>query len=61
MTGSTGKPVRRHSDGEVYSHKLKPGDKPHAIAGVLTKTIRKMIHGDNSFRQPIAYPRRGVA
>jgi hypothetical protein len=56
MTDSTGKPMRRHSDGEVYTHKLKAGDDPHTIAGLKTKTIRTMIHGDDgAFNRPLHY------
>ena len=54
--------MRRHSDGEVYTHKLKAGDDPHMIAGLKTKTIRTMIHGDDgAFNRPIVYPKVGIA
>lgn len=56
MTDSTGKPMRRPSDGEFYTHKLKPDENPHTIAGRLTKTIRERLHGDdNGFNRRIVY------
>ncbi len=62
MTDSKGVAIRRHTNGDYFTHKLAPDDNPRLIAGRLTKTIRTMIHGeDNGFYRPLNYPNIGVA
>jgi hypothetical protein len=45
MTDESGTPVRR-KNGELWTHLLKPEEKPEVIARILTKQIRTAIHGD---------------
>jgi len=63
MTDSTGKVIRRRSNGEPYTHKLEPGEDPRRVAGRLTKRIREMLHGDDlgGFHRRLTYPSAGVA
>lgn len=58
MTDGNGKPVRRRS-GEVYRHKMRPGDDARAIAVVMTKAIYNILQGDSvaGFNRPLNYAR----
>lgn len=57
MTQADGTPV----DG--YSHELRPGDNPKAIAGVLTKRIRAgfMSEAVPGFNRTMRFARVGIA
>ncbi len=52
-------------NGEAFSHRLREGDKPDAIARVLTRKIMREVTyalgGRSSFDGPIAFPKIGVA
>lgn len=60
--------VMTHGDGspvdDQYRHTLKPGDNPRAIAGVLTKQIRRSMLGiteaSEAFNRPIRYAGSGL-
>jgi hypothetical protein len=58
MTDAAGIPIRG-SDGELYSHKLRDGDDPRAIAAVLTRKIHKRRTG-NGFDRPLNYPSQKI-
>lgn len=62
MTDGEGVPMRRR-DGELYTHKLEPGEDPRRIAGRLTKRIREMLHGDDlgGFNRRLVYSKVGLA
>ena len=55
MTDENGVPVRR-KNGELWTHLLRPEEKPEVIARILTKEIRAAIHGDSAgFHRRIEY------
>jgi hypothetical protein len=59
MTDEKGVPVRR-KNGELWTHLLKPEEKPEVIARILTKQIRAAIHGDSvGFHRRIEWPNVG--
>jgi hypothetical protein len=63
MTTPDGVTMRRDKTGEPYTHVMKPGDDPGALARVMTRKIHETLHGKTmaSFTRPIRYPRVGVA
>lgn len=60
MTNPAGEPI----DPDQFRHKLKPGDNPAAIAGILTRKIRRLILGitkeQEAFGRPLAYSDSGI-
>jgi hypothetical protein len=61
MTFADGEPVLL--DEAIVQRTLQPGDKPHQVAGYLTKQIRRSMIGEQveGFNDPINYPRAGIA
>lgn len=61
MAHEDGQPVEL--SGMTFTHNLKTGDNPDAIAAVLTGQIRKMMQGEivPGFNDPLSYPMQGVA
>lgn len=61
IMGSDGLPV----DPDQFRHVLKPGDEPGAIAGMLTKKVRRHILGisetQESFGRSLIYEKSGIA
>jgi hypothetical protein len=55
MTDQEGRPVRKNN-GELWSHKLGPDDKPRSVAGRLTKEIRRELDPSADFNALINYP-----
>lgn len=62
--------IMTHEDGEPVSpdqfrHTLKPGDDPAAIAGVLTRDVRRYMLGitkaEEAFNRPLRYSDSGIA
>ena len=63
MVDGDGKPVFRRHSGDIYTHELKDGDDPVAIAKRLTMSIwRSNTGGDPSggFSRRLVYPDIGV-
>jgi hypothetical protein len=57
MTDAHGFPMRRGSNGELYTHKLQPDDNARVIAARLTKRIRKDLRSDDWGRaEPLDWP-----
>lgn len=61
--------VMTHPDGEPVSpdqfrHKLKAGDDPNAIAGILTRQVRNFMRGissaEEAFGRPLNYSDAGI-
>ncbi len=65
MTDSKGRHVRSTNGGDAYRHKMRLGDDPRAIAGVLTLEIHRMLRGETAqtagFNRPLKYQPSGVA
>ncbi len=61
MTFADGEPVKL--DGLTFQKAIQPGDKPHQVAGYLTKEIRRLTIGEvvEGFNNPINYPASGIA
>lgn len=61
MTFADGEPVML--DGFSFERTIQQGEKPHQVAGYLTKQIRQLTIGEvvEGFNNPINYPRVGVA
>jgi hypothetical protein len=62
--------VMTHEDGEPVSpdqfrHTLKAGDEPAAIAGILTREVRRYMLGitkaEEAFGRPLDYGNSGIA
>lgn len=60
MTKPDGTPI-----GEQFTLKLKPGDNPAAIAGILTRRVRRSMLGtsadEEAFGRPLNYDNPGIA
>ena len=61
MTNPAGEPV----DPDQFRHTLKPGDDPAAIAGILTRKVRRHVLGitetEESFGRRLNYGPSGIA
>ena len=62
MTDGEGVPMR-NANGDLYTHKLGPGENPRSMARVLTKEVRAAVHGYSALsgpkREPLVYPKTG--
>jgi hypothetical protein len=66
MTYADGEPVYRDPEKTLtYTHQICEGDNVQAIAGVLTRQVRRELAGiseeQEAFASPLNYPRAGVA
>jgi len=65
MTGSDGMPVRDPVSGEMWTHKLEPGEDARNVARRLTLKVRRSLRGETEaqerFREPIKLPKLGIA
>jgi hypothetical protein len=59
MTYADGTPA----DADHHRHKLRAGDDPHVIAGLMTKKVRSALLGETvpGFNNPIQYLSQGRA
>lgn len=61
MTHSDGEPV----DDTMFRRKLRPDDNPAALAGVLTREVRRHMLGitkdEENFNRPLGYSNSGIA
>jgi hypothetical protein len=65
MTRSDGLPVRDPVTGQMWTHKLEPGEDAGHLARRLTLKVRRALRGETEaeerFMRPIKYPKRKVA
>ena len=61
MTYANGEPVSE----DQFRHRLRPGDDPNAVAGELTKLVRRHLLGlsadSEAFGRPLGYQNLGIA
>jgi hypothetical protein len=64
MTGSDGVPVRDPVSGEMWTHKLEPGEDARHVARRLTLKVRRALRGETEaqerFRGPLKLPDLGI-
>jgi hypothetical protein len=65
MTGSDDVPVRDSVTGEMWTHKLGPGEDARQVARRLTLKVRRALRGETEaqerFRGPLKLPDLGIA
>ena len=62
MTDGNGKPIRK-DNGELWTHRMRDGDKETPIAHWMTGKVYRALRGDDvlGFNRRISYPRHGIA
>ena len=66
MTDGAGTPMRHQTTGELFTWKLRPGDKEISIANMMTRKVRRNVHnlpedGATGFNRRLVYPIGGIA